>query len=188
MKNRNFPGQILAVWILAAKLPNSDLNFAVDFWVDFFLLFFPRRKAPKQSTKKSPAKFTQNFVRKFPVLSWQVEQSSQKTSPAFSRGRFQISNRIPNQISPNFSQTHFCRLGSPNRNIHNESGAYMGSLKAYCKHIWGELICKRTVAVNSSYVGFVLGEGSKISRLCKAFLAHIRYSGGKNIVVCVVSL
>ena len=26
-------GQILAVWILAAKLPNSDLNFAVDFWV-----------------------------------------------------------------------------------------------------------------------------------------------------------
>ena len=28
-------GQILAVWILAAKLPNSNLNFAVDFWVDF---------------------------------------------------------------------------------------------------------------------------------------------------------
>ena len=27
-------GQVLAVWILAAKLPNSDLNFAVDLWVD----------------------------------------------------------------------------------------------------------------------------------------------------------
>ena len=38
-------GQILAVWILAAKLPNSDLNFAVDFWVDFFRLFLPRQKA-----------------------------------------------------------------------------------------------------------------------------------------------
>ena len=38
-------GRILAVWILAAKLPNSDLKIAVDFWVDFFLLFFPRKKA-----------------------------------------------------------------------------------------------------------------------------------------------
>ena len=29
-------GQILALWGLAAKLPNSDLNFAVDFWVLIF--------------------------------------------------------------------------------------------------------------------------------------------------------
>ena len=40
-------GQILAVWILATKLPNSDLNFAVD----FFLLFFPRKKAWKNPPK-----------------------------------------------------------------------------------------------------------------------------------------
>ena len=29
-------GRILAVWILARKLPNSDLNVAVDFWVEIF--------------------------------------------------------------------------------------------------------------------------------------------------------
>ena len=57
-------GRILAVGILAAKLPNSDLNFAVDFWVDFFLLFLSKEKGPKKSTKKSPAKFTRDFVRK----------------------------------------------------------------------------------------------------------------------------
>ena len=44
----------------AAKLPNSDLNFAVDFLVDFFLLFF-QEKAEKIH-KKSPAKFTRDFV------------------------------------------------------------------------------------------------------------------------------
>ena len=54
-------GRILAVWILAAKLPNSVLNFAVDFGVDFSLLFFPRKK---KSTRKSPAKFTQDLIRK----------------------------------------------------------------------------------------------------------------------------
>ena len=47
-------GQILAVWIFAAKLPNSDLNFAVDSWVDFFDLFLPRKKAPPKNTKNSP--------------------------------------------------------------------------------------------------------------------------------------
>ena len=36
-------GQILAVWILAAKLPNSDMNFAVDVWVEFLLLLYPRK-------------------------------------------------------------------------------------------------------------------------------------------------
>ena len=46
--------RILAVWILAAKLPNSDLNFAVDFLVDFFLLFFPRKKARKNPPKNPP--------------------------------------------------------------------------------------------------------------------------------------
>ena len=35
-------GRILAVWILAAKLPNSDLNFAVEFLSGFFYLLFLR--------------------------------------------------------------------------------------------------------------------------------------------------
>ena len=47
-------GRILAVWILAAKLPNSDLNFAVEFLVDFSLLFFPRKKARKNPPKNPP--------------------------------------------------------------------------------------------------------------------------------------
>ena len=34
-----FQGQILAVWILAAKLPNSDLDFALDFLVAFSSCF-----------------------------------------------------------------------------------------------------------------------------------------------------
>ena len=50
------------------------------------------------------------------ALSWQVEKSSPKISPDFSHRKFQNSNRIPNQISPKISQTHFCRLGSPNKN------------------------------------------------------------------------
>ena len=58
-----YQGRILAVWILAAKLPNSDLNFAVDF-VFYFSSFFSKEKGPKKSTKKSPAKFTQDFVQK----------------------------------------------------------------------------------------------------------------------------
>ena len=53
-------GQILAVWILASKLLNSDLEIAVDFWVDFFLLFFPRKRArknpPKNPRQNSPGK------------------------------------------------------------------------------------------------------------------------------------
>ena len=46
--------QILAVWILAAIRPNSDLNFAVIFWVDFFRTVFPRRKARKNPPKNPP--------------------------------------------------------------------------------------------------------------------------------------
>ena len=44
-------GQILAVWILAAKLPHSELDFAVDFGVDFHpalcvtFAIFERKKA-----------------------------------------------------------------------------------------------------------------------------------------------
>ena len=39
-----FQGQIFAVRILAAKLLNTDLNFALDFWGGFFLLFLPRKR------------------------------------------------------------------------------------------------------------------------------------------------
>ena len=43
-------GEILAVRILAAKLPHSGLNFAVDFGVDFFSWFFsPNAFIPKQT-------------------------------------------------------------------------------------------------------------------------------------------
>ena len=55
------------MWILAAKLPNSDLKFAVDFGVDFIILFFPRKKAPKIPRKSHPgiwsAKFPSDFCR-----------------------------------------------------------------------------------------------------------------------------
>ena len=55
------------MWILAAKLPNSDLNFAVDVWVDFFPPVFFQGKGPQKFIKKSSAKFTWDFVRKIPL-------------------------------------------------------------------------------------------------------------------------
>ena len=63
----NSQGRILAVWILAPKLPNSDLNFAVDFWVDFFLLFFPRKKARKNPPKNPRQNSPGNSVGKIPL-------------------------------------------------------------------------------------------------------------------------
>ena len=79
--------QILAVWILAAKLLNSDLNFAVDFWVDFLLLFFPRKKAqnnpPKIPRKIHPGlcseKFPSDFCRSLFLTFW-PQKSPQKSS------------------------------------------------------------------------------------------------------------
>ena len=59
-------GRILAAWILAAKLPNSDLNFAVDVLVDCFLLFFPRRKAQKNPPKNPPRNSPGTCSEKFP--------------------------------------------------------------------------------------------------------------------------
>ena len=54
-ENRTSPspsqGQILAVWILAMQLPNSDPYFAVDFLLVFL---FPKNKAPKSSPRNSP--------------------------------------------------------------------------------------------------------------------------------------
>ena len=40
-------GRILAVWILALKLPNSDLKIAVDFWVDFSSCFSQGKRPEK---------------------------------------------------------------------------------------------------------------------------------------------
>ena len=43
-------GQVLAGQILAAKLPNSDLNFAVDFWLEFYSLSsFQEKSRPQKS-------------------------------------------------------------------------------------------------------------------------------------------
>ena len=60
-------GRILAKWILAAKLPNSDLNFAVDFLVDFFLLLFPRKKARKVPPKNPPQNSPRTLFGKIPL-------------------------------------------------------------------------------------------------------------------------
>ena len=47
-------GQILEVWILAAKLPNSDLNFAVDLGWIFPPPLFPRKRPTKNPPQNSP--------------------------------------------------------------------------------------------------------------------------------------
>ena len=60
------------------------------------------------------------------MLSWQVEKSSPKISPDFSHRKFQISNRISNQISPKISQTHFCKRGSPNHSSYHLQGPQPG--------------------------------------------------------------
>ena len=52
---QNSQEQILAAWILTAKLLNSDLIFSVDFAVDFFLLSLPRKKAPNNPPKNPSA-------------------------------------------------------------------------------------------------------------------------------------
>ena len=64
-----FQGRILAAWILAPKLPDSDLKIAVDFGVDFFLLFF-QGKGPEKSHQKFPRKIhlelcSENFLSDF---------------------------------------------------------------------------------------------------------------------------
>ena len=58
-------GWILAVWTLAAKLPNSYLNFAVDFGVGF-CSFFPRKRARKHPQKNPSQSSPDIFGEKFP--------------------------------------------------------------------------------------------------------------------------
>ena len=52
------------MWIIAAKLPNSDLNFAVDF---FWWICFPRKKAQKDPPKNPPNSSPGNLFRKIPL-------------------------------------------------------------------------------------------------------------------------
>ena len=59
-------GQILAVWILAAKLPNSDLNFAVDFW-GIFSSCFSKEKAQKIPPENPPQNSPRVLIRKIPL-------------------------------------------------------------------------------------------------------------------------
>ena len=55
------------MWVLAAKLPNSDLNFAVDFWGDFFS-YFIQGKRPKKIHKRIHREIHQKVSReKFPL-------------------------------------------------------------------------------------------------------------------------
>ena len=57
-------GKILAVWILAAKLPNSDLTLAVDFlWI---FLFFQLKRPPKNLEKYPPLNSPGKSFRKIP--------------------------------------------------------------------------------------------------------------------------
>ena len=60
-------GQILAVRILAVKLPNSDLNLLWILGVDFFLLFFRRKRAHKNSPNNPPQNSPRHLVGKIPL-------------------------------------------------------------------------------------------------------------------------
>ena len=73
-------GQILPVWILEEKLPNSDLNFAVDFRVDFFLCFFSGRKAPKNPPQNPRQGSPGNLFRRIPLGFLQKPFDSLRTS------------------------------------------------------------------------------------------------------------
>ena len=61
-----YQGQILAVWILAAKLPKSDLNFAVDLGVDFFSCLF-QGKRPEKNPPKPPQNSLGTLFGKIPL-------------------------------------------------------------------------------------------------------------------------
>ena len=50
-------GQNLAVWILAAKLPNSDFEFCRGFWGGFFPPVFSKEKGRKNPPNNPPQKF-----------------------------------------------------------------------------------------------------------------------------------
>ena len=68
-RSRKIPkisSQILAMWILALKLPSSDLNFAMDYWVDFSSCFFQGER-PEKITKNPPQNSPGTLFRKIPL-------------------------------------------------------------------------------------------------------------------------
>ena len=73
-----------------------------------------------RNLKRSFRNFPRNLLRNFPEILSEISRTFlagrkvlPKISPDLSHPRFQISSRIPNQISPTILQAHFCRLGSP---------------------------------------------------------------------------
>ena len=54
------------MWILDAKLPDSDLNFAVIFGWIFLHFFFPRAR-PEKSTENPPQNSPGNLFGKIPL-------------------------------------------------------------------------------------------------------------------------
>ena len=82
--NIRHQGQNLAVWTMAAKLPNYNFNFAVDFLGGIFATIFSKEKGPKKSTKKSPAKSLATLFGKIPLGSRAAKRGG------FKRGGFPI--------------------------------------------------------------------------------------------------
>ena len=120
MEGGRSAGQILAVRILAAKLPNSDLNFAMDFGVDFFppvfsFYFFRRKKTRKNPPKNPPQNSRRTLFGKVP-LGFLQKPSLDKLGalhfcPTFPKP---LSN---NRFHPNWRQKlwrpQFCRSNPP---------------------------------------------------------------------------
>ena len=102
---------------IAIRLPFVSQYFWKIWAPPFCWTEFPKKvakfetKFPKFSPRFAPkfAPKCQNFPT-FPAR----PKSPPPNFTSFSH-RLQISNRIPNQISPKMSQTHFCRLGSPKK-------------------------------------------------------------------------
>ena len=102
-------GQILAVWISAAKL-----NFAVEFWVDFFLLFFLSKKARKNPPKNLPQNSPGICSGKFPL--------------DFCRGRF-LTDSFGNPA------THFLKKTS-RRCVHSVAGSRLSHVGKFSSSVW----------------------------------------------------
>ena len=128
-------GQILAVWILAAKLPNSDLKFAVDYWVDF-----SKKKRPPKIHWKSPHKIHLGIC-------------SEKFPSDFCRGLFLIfcgSGKVPQnsrQISRNIS------LPKIEKNNHRRASAGAQAERALlrCSERWWQFCCVSWTLATSDF-------------------------------------
>ena len=118
--------QTLAVWKFAAKLPNSDLNFAMDFGVDFFVLFFPRKKAPKNPPKNPPQNSPRNELGKIPLGFLQkpsLEKLKISKSVPYLKGSnyLRASRKISSPLCPSCgiptTWSNACQETCPNRSL-----------------------------------------------------------------------